>query len=121
MVNRARLWSDDSCENEHVYTCSKEVDMQELMMLSIDRSTCYLERHVFSLQEKDHPYGQTAIRFMQTKHKLCTTERYLHKQVKHWRDRGLAHIRWHAFLETCGSKLPSLVMKEIKLCMFGHE
>lgn len=113
MANRASLlWSDDSCLEEHEYRCYKNEDLEQLIELSIDRSICFLEKNVYAIQEENHRYGFKTEKFLQSKHKLCTTERFLHKVVSHWRDSGLVNVRWNAFSETV--KLPPLVMQNIK-------
>jgi hypothetical protein len=90
----------------------REMDLEVLLTLSIDRSICYLEKNVYSIREPDHQHGLRAEKFMETKHKLKTTERFLHKQVQHWKDRGLVFVRWNAFTETLC--LPTLIMQTIK-------
>lgn len=113
MVVSALLWSNDSCTAEHKYTCSHETDMETLLILSIDRSICFLEKNVYSIREPDHPYGKKAEIFMSTKHKLRTTEKFLHKQIKHWKYKGLVSVRWNAFTDTV--LLPLLIMQKIKM------
>jgi hypothetical protein len=112
VVNRARLWSDDGCLSDHEYRFSKHEDLVEMMTLSVDRSICFMERNVFSLQSATDSCGFQCERFLKSKHKLCTTEKYLHRQVVHWRDRGLNSVRWKAF-EQC-NWLPTVLMKRVQ-------
>jgi hypothetical protein len=113
------LWSNDSCTAEHNYRCSASVDLSALVKLSIDRSMCYLDKNVFSLRSPGHDYGRRAEHYMQNKHKLATQERFLHKEVKHWKQRGLCSIRWTAFNETIGDQLPLSIITCIKHCLIA--
>jgi hypothetical protein len=100
MSHSALLWSNDQCSKERVYTFSHKGDFVDMLKLSIDRSVCYLEQNVFSMQDQDHVYGEKARTFMSAKHELCTTEGLLHKEVKHWQTHGLKAVRWTAFSNT---------------------
>ena len=86
MSHSALLWSDDHCNKERVYTFVHKGDFVEMLKLSIDRSTTYLERFVFCATT---PSGQ-AYDIKAEQYALSTlddrkTEDFLHRRVKYWK------------------------------------
>jgi hypothetical protein len=86
MPHSALLWCDDHCSRERVYSFSQKADLVDMQTLSLDRSACYLERHVFCVTRSNGAaFDARAEQYVLRPRPMDTAEAFLHRRVQYWK------------------------------------